>query len=112
MGKLFKAYLGEGTIYKCSSCKSHLALHDELVSTRFVGRTGTAYLFRAAINVRKGEQEDRLLRTGLHTVSDLYCIQCDANLGWFYHEAYEQSQKYKVGKFILENALLTKTSSR
>lgn len=29
---------------------------------------------------------------------------CRANVGWFYHEAYEVVQKYKEGKFILEKA--------
>lgn len=39
--------------------------------------------------------------TGLHTVSDLYCADCDTEVGWYYNFAYEPSQKYKENKFIL-----------
>lgn len=35
-------------------------------------------------------------------VSDLSCSICGSLLGWKYIEASEESQKYKVGKFILE----------
>jgi hypothetical protein len=44
----------------------------------------------------------RLLVTGAHTVSDLQCSQCGLLLGWKYVAAEEDSQRYKVGKFILE----------
>lgn len=40
--------------------------------------------------------------TGQHTVSDISCAICGTVLGWKYVEASEESQKYKVGKFILE----------
>jgi len=108
MGKLFKQFFGEGEIYHCSACRSHLALHDELVSKAFHGRHGRAYLFGSVINVTKGPLEDRLLTTGLHTVCDIYCVACHENIGWFYEEAYEESQKYKVGKFIIEKEKMTK----
>lgn len=35
-------------------------------------------------------------------VSDVSCSVCGTILGWKYVEASEESQKYKVGKFILE----------
>lgn len=44
----------------------------------------------------------RNLVTGQHTVSDISCAICGTVLGWKYVEAAEESQKYKVGKFILE----------
>jgi hypothetical protein len=37
-----------------------------------------------------------MLITGLHTVADIFCTVCDANLGWKYEMAYEEGQKYKV----------------
>ncbi len=40
--------------------------------------------------------------TGQHTVSDISCSVCGSVLGWKYVEAQEESQRYKVGKFILE----------
>jgi len=100
--------LGGGVIYRCSTCRSHLALHDELVSKQFQGRHGRAYLFGNVINVTLGPKEDRILTTGLHTVCDIYCIACEDNIGWFYEEAFEASQKYKEGKFIIEKEKMTK----
>ena len=40
--------------------------------------------------------------TGAHTVSDVSCMFCESILGWKYVAAEEDSQRYKVGKFILE----------
>jgi len=44
----------------------------------------------------------RQLVTGAHTVSDVSCAFCGNVLGWKYVAAEEESQRYKVGKFILE----------
>lgn len=54
------------------------------------------------INVRVGRPENRQLVTGQHVVADIWCLICDTKLGWKYVDAKEQTQKYKVGKFILE----------
>jgi len=60
--------------------------------------------------VTLGEMEDRILLTGLHSVRDLFCISCETLIGWKYEEAYEESQRYKVGKFIIEKAKMLKSS--
>jgi hypothetical protein len=78
------------------------------VSKSFQGRTGRAYLFNTVVNVSLGPTEDRILNTGLHKVSDIYCNCCDIYLGWKYEEAFEQSQKYKEGKAVLEKARMTR----
>lgn len=49
-----------------------------------------------------GKSETRLLVTGSHVVADITCAICQARVGWKYVDAKEESQKYKVGKFILE----------
>jgi hypothetical protein len=54
------------------------------------------------INVTKGPPEDRLLITGMHSVCDIFCKRCKTLVGWTYSKAYEPSQKYKEGKFIIE----------
>ena len=46
--------------------------------------------------------------TGLHTVADVFCCDCCQVLGWKYERAYEESQKYKEGKFILEKSKIVK----
>ena len=64
--------------------------------------TRRSYLFASASNVSLGPKEDRVLLTGLHTVADIYCVSCQTRLGWKYVEAFEPSQKYKEGRFIVE----------
>jgi hypothetical protein len=108
MGRPFKQYLGGSKIYSCSNCRSHAADHDEIISKAFQGRHGRAYLFNNVVNISVGPQEDRLLMTGRHTVADIYCLECQEVLGWKYEKAYEESQKYKEGKYILEKAKVMK----
>ncbi|KAI8996830.1 hypothetical protein BDB01DRAFT_768676 [Pilobolus umbonatus] len=42
------------------------------------------------------------MRTGDHCISFIYCKGCNEEIGWVYIKAYEQDQKYKEGKYILE----------
>lgn len=53
-----------------------------------------------------GTKEDKMLLTGLHTIEDVACIVCTKSLGWRYVHAFNESQSYKVGKFILEKAFI------
>lgn len=41
------------------------------------GRGGRAYLFNTAVNVYTGALEKRVLITGLHTVCDIFCVNCN-----------------------------------
>lgn len=70
----------------------------------FQGRHGRAFLLSHSMNIDVGQKEDRQLMTGLHTVADIYCSDCREVLGWKYERAYEETQKYKEGKYILEKA--------
>lgn len=108
MGRLFKQYLNGKRIYSCSNCRCHTSDHDEIISKAFQGRHGRAYLFSNVVNITLGPREDRLLITGLHTVSDIYCSCCQQVLGWKYEQAFEESQKYKEGKYIIEKAKMVK----
>ncbi|KAI1439256.1 yippee zinc-binding/DNA-binding /Mis18, centromere assembly-domain-containing protein [Xylaria sp. CBS 124048] len=100
---------------RCSTCGTDFAFHSQIVSKCFTGRHGRAYLVappdhprqksgRAVdlINVRVGKPENRILVTGSHTVCDIHCLICRARVGWKYLDAKEESQRYKIGKFILE----------
>ncbi|XP_019059304.1 PREDICTED: protein yippee-like At3g11230 isoform X3 [Tarenaya hassleriana] len=101
MGRLFLQRL-EGKVYSCKICNTHLALYEEIVSKSFQCSHGKAYLFNKVVNVTAGEKEDRMMITGLHTVADIYCVKCGSYLGWKYEVAYEENQKYKEGKSVLE----------
>ncbi|CAJ2667419.1 unnamed protein product [Trifolium pratense] len=89
--------------------KRHFKIGSSIsIITTFLGKNGRAFLFSHAMNVVTGPKEDRTLLTGLHTVADVYCGDCREVLGWKYERAYEPSQKYKEGKFILEKSKIVK----
>jgi hypothetical protein len=76
--------------------------------------------FLLSVNVNTSAAEERVLLTGLHEVADVYCDCCKTLLGWKYvnmfsvyiqneaflfflkEHAFESSQKYKEGKYIIE----------
>ncbi|OZJ06885.1 hypothetical protein BZG36_00236 [Bifiguratus adelaidae] len=109
MGHIYKTYLScteQSSIYGCAKCRTHLTTEDALISKQFQGQHGKAYLFRYVVNIREGTDVDRPMTTGLHTVRDIACEGCREVLGWKYIVAFEESQKYKEGKYILEKKLL------
>ncbi|KAL6850919.1 protein yippee-like moh1 [Amphichorda felina] len=101
MGLAYNTYLTSNKIYGCKSCKTHLANHEDIIS-----RHGKAYLFHSVVNVEAGEANERNMTTGRHVVRDISCRQCKETVGWKYDKAFETSERYKEGKFILEAELL------
>ncbi|VFQ65424.1 unnamed protein product [Cuscuta campestris] len=96
-------------LYCCCKCRNHVSFHDDIISKAFQqGRNGRAFLFSHVMNITVGTKEDRNLMTGVHTVADVFCGDCNELLGWKYERAYEATQKYKEGKFILEKSKITK----
>lgn len=63
---------------------------------------GRAFLFYEARNVGEGPEQEKLLISGKYIVSDIFCSDCGEVLGWKYIKAYDESQKYKEGKVVLE----------
>ncbi|KAI1173127.1 yippee-domain-containing protein [Nemania sp. FL0916] len=98
---------------RCSTCGTDFAFYSQVVSKGFTGRHGRAYLVSPPtgpsqtsgadlMNIKVGKPENRVLVTGKHVVSDIQCATCRARVGWKYIDAKEESQKYKIGKFIVE----------
>ncbi|XP_003387410.1 PREDICTED: protein yippee-like 5 [Amphimedon queenslandica] len=110
MGRLFLQHPGGLRVYCCANCDTALTNRGELVSTRFNGATGRAFLFNRVVNLTFSEPENRIMLTGRHIVRDVSCKACAARLGWIYEYATEESQRYKEGRVILERALITETS--
>ncbi|TQV99380.1 hypothetical protein V2A60_004857 [Cordyceps javanica] len=116
------ARLGPDTL-RCTACSADLALSAQIVSKGFTGRYGRALLVApppptnddedddgaggTLLNIRLGRLENRQLVTGWHVVADISCGTCARKLGWKYVDAKEKSQKYKVGKYILETERVT-----
>lgn len=102
MGKpYFAIWLGD-KVFRCKKCKTHFGSKDDVMSKNFHGKTGAAYLFYQSLNYITGKAEDREMLTGLHKVWDVYCAGCQTNIGWKYEDAEEESEKYKIGKVIIE----------
>uniref|UniRef100_U5EXB8 Protein yippee-like n=1 Tax=Corethrella appendiculata TaxID=1370023 RepID=U5EXB8_9DIPT len=109
MGKIFLDHIGGTKLYSCASCETNLTNKNELISTRFTGATGRAYLFKRVVNLTYSNVQDRVMLTGRHMVRDVMCKNCKAKLGWMYEFATEETQKYKEGRVILEHALITES---
>ncbi|KAJ5355356.1 uncharacterized protein N7496_012568 [Penicillium cataractarum] len=119
---------GHLSYLRCTTCAAHLCLTSQIISKGFTGRHGRAYLVSAeptatAVSVSPSSSPitslpntilqhpvPRQLVTGAHTVSDVSCAFCGSVLGWKYVAAEEESQRYKVGKFILETKKITASS--
>ena len=96
MGRPFLEYL-DGHLYMCKSCKAHLARVESIVSRSFDDVVNVSW---------RSEAEERFMTTGKHMVHDVHCNKCLRVVGWRYECAFEESQKYKEGKFVLERAKL------
>ena len=111
MGRVFLNHLGGRRIFSCAACDSPLTNRAELISTRFTGATGRAFLFNRVVNLSFSDAQDRVMLTGRHMVRDVLCKNCDVKLGWIYEFATEENQRYKEGRVILERQLITETES-
>ncbi|XP_050073545.1 protein yippee [Anopheles maculipalpis] len=109
MGKIFLEHINGQKLYNCAACETNLTNKRELISTRFTGATGRAYLFKRVVNITYSQVQDRIMLTGRHMVRDVMCKHCKAKLGWMYEFATEETQKYKEGRVILEHALITES---
>lgn len=129
LGPSSKCLNGHISYLQCTGCSAHLCFTSQIVSKGFTGRHGRAYLVSAepaatAVSINSSSSPTaslpnttlhhpvpRQLVTGAHTVSDISCVACGSVLGWKYVAAEEESQRYKVGKFILETQKITASSS-
>ncbi|KAL8710796.1 MAG: hypothetical protein Q9220_004599 [cf. Caloplaca sp. 1 TL-2023] len=107
---------------RCARCAADLCPTSQIISKGFTGRHGRAYLVSAypvtdvglhdshlrqskkasLPNTHTHKAMPRQLVTGAHTVSDVSCAFCGSVIGWKYDSAEEETQRYKVGKYILE----------
>ncbi|KAM3413495.1 Protein yippee-like 1 [Cercospora zeina] len=129
---------GHASHLRCARCLSDLALSSQIISKGFTGRHGRAYLVAPSTsaisassiptsshmtakarndalpnlpNTYTHKPVPRQLVTGAHTVGDISCSQCGSVLGWKYIHAEDESQKYKIGKFILETKRVCRSST-
>jgi hypothetical protein len=109
-----KFLTGHSSRLHCAKCSTDLCLSSQIISKGFTGRHGRAYLVQGSpshiyastthtlANTYQNKPVPRSLVTGQHMVSDISCAICGTVIGWKYVQASEESQKYKIGKYILE----------
>lgn len=51
MGRIFLDHIGGSRLFSCASCDTILTNRSELISTRFTGATGRAFLFNRVVNL-------------------------------------------------------------
>jgi hypothetical protein len=129
MGKILTLRLPSDRVYRCRICHVDLAFVDDCISKvrvptehgkpkltaqfshapqAFRGSRGPAYLFTGCVNVICNERSrEEHFTTGRHVVCDIFCGCCMNLLGWKYIVAYESSQKYKEGKYIIDKSAIT-----
>jgi hypothetical protein len=98
-----------------NSSQEYLIYARKLIQ-QFRGQHGKAFLFSkvyfpltkllSSVNITEGSPEERQMTTGRHVVRDISCVSCKDVVGWKYDRAYEATEQYKEGKFILEHELL------
>ncbi|KAK4298092.1 hypothetical protein Pmani_029532 [Petrolisthes manimaculis] len=93
MGRLNLQPLHGPEVFQCSVCNTALTTTRHLLSMRFLGNTGRAYLFASATNYTVSEVEDRDMLTGRHFIRNVFCKKCKTKLGWVYEFAYEDGQR-------------------
>ncbi|KAJ3724521.1 hypothetical protein EV361DRAFT_624892 [Lentinula raphanica] len=71
-------------------------------SRAFRGFSGKASLFTEIRNVALSKARVRLMATGAHTMQELTCTKCSAYLGWKIVKAFEDSERWKEGHFLME----------
>ena len=52
MGRVYLEHFGGSRIFSCAQCDTFLTNRAELISTRFTGATGRAFLFNMVVNLK------------------------------------------------------------
>ncbi|KAI3689032.1 hypothetical protein L2E82_46980 [Cichorium intybus] len=95
-------------LFSCNRCRNPIALRHNLLSKAFKARSGQAYMFSEAMNVVLGGKREQQLITGRYVVADVSCSKCGEVLGWKYLKSLDDSQRYKIGRFIIEKSKILK----
>ncbi|XP_019106697.1 putative yippee-like protein Os10g0369500 isoform X2 [Beta vulgaris subsp. vulgaris] len=107
-GRFGKAYLFRSVSVQTNSSHNPSSVQSTRRGPRWKQFHGLKNGRNIRVNVCVGPTEERRLTSGLHAVNDIYCSSCQQILGWKYEKAYEESEKYKEGMYILEKAMIMK----
>jgi len=90
-------------IYSCAKCNTKLTNEENNVHREkgFTVDGKPGLMFNDMENVKAGEKEKQNFQTGKYKVARIICKKCRTILGWKYYKAYVESEKFKVGNFIV-----------
>lgn len=94
-------------VYHCCRCRSPILRCRDIVSSNYHGSNGPAFLASHLYNaaVARGTYAAAFV-TGSYTVSDVACAGCRIRLGKKYIDADDPENHFKVGKYLLEQAMV------
>uniref|UniRef100_A0A3B1JI26 Yippee like 5 n=1 Tax=Astyanax mexicanus TaxID=7994 RepID=A0A3B1JI26_ASTMX len=81
MGRIFLDHIGGTRLFSCANCDTILTNRSELISTRFTGATGRAFLFNKVVNLQYSEVQDRVMLDGRQTWCETLAVRT-ATVSW------------------------------
>ena len=104
----YVSWRSSGPCYYCRNCKSCILPKTDVESDQYQGGLGPAFLARNLVNCRIHENHpySTQFTTGLYVVCDVQCTACNVGLGKKYIQSQDASNRFKVGKFLIEQTLL------
>ncbi|KAF8210301.1 hypothetical protein K438DRAFT_1710935 [Mycena galopus ATCC 62051] len=98
----------------CKQCSACITSYNAVLpasaipedSRSFRGFSGKASLFTETYNVTLLPGKVQLMQTGAHLLAEIQCTACTAYLGYKILRAFEKSESWKEGRFLLELAEL------
>eukprot|EP00931_Biecheleriopsis_adriatica_P102605 TRINITY_DN77550_c0_g1_i1.p1 TRINITY_DN77550_c0_g1~~TRINITY_DN77550_c0_g1_i1.p1 ORF type:complete len:555 (-),score=62.96 TRINITY_DN77550_c0_g1_i1:43-1707(-) len=97
----------DAVVYHCSRCRSPILRTKDIVSTNYHGARGPAFLVSHLYNtVVERVPYSAAFVTGAYSVCNVACAGCSIPIAKKYVDAREPSNRYKVGKFLLERTLI------
>jgi len=97
----------DALVYHCCRCRSPILRFGDIASNNYHGAWGPAFLVNKLYNAHvERAAYSAAFVTGGYTVSDVACSVCRLMLGKKYVEARDTVNRFKVGKYLLEQTMV------
>eukprot|EP01083_Nonionella_stella_P115624 342984_1 len=96
--------------FACGNCDETLFTKSQIIS-KVTTKASDACLTTGVCNVSFGPRVCRKFPSGLYTVLQLFCNGCLNPIGWKFEEAFEERQRYREGKFMVNTSNIKEVSN-
>lgn len=97
----------DALMYHCYKCRSPILRGRDIVSSNYHGAQGPAFLVNRLYNAAvEHVSYSAAFMTGGYTVSNVLCVGCRHMLGKKYMDARDPVNRFKVGKYLLEQTMV------